>query len=205
MSLVLTYYPNYIGNSESFEPYTCNIYYRRVLSGEFFVVNPHLLNDLVQLDLWNDQMKQKLIAYNGSLQNIDEIPQELKNLYKTVWEIKQKAIIDMAADRGAFIDQSQSLNIYMEQPTYAKLSSMHFYGWKKGLKTGVYYLRTQPAADAIKFTVDNQIVALTKNFTLNKSQSNVGAKSDSLNSPIKIEANRCQLSADDGSCLMCSG
>ncbi|EAN31273.1 Ribonucleoside-diphosphate reductase large subunit [Theileria parva strain Muguga] len=152
-----------LGNNESFEPYTSNIYYRRVLSGEFFVVNPHLLNDLIELGLWNETMKQKLIAYNGSLKHIDEIPQHIKDLYKTVWEIKQKHIIDMAADRGIFIDQSQSLNIHMEQPTFSKLTSMHFYGWKKGLKTGVYYLRTQPATDAIKFTVDASISQLAKN------------------------------------------
>ncbi|EKX72641.1 ribonucleoside-diphosphate reductase large chain, putative [Theileria equi strain WA] len=151
-----------LGNNESFEPYTSNIYYRRVLSGEFFVVNPHLLNDLVDLGLWNETMKQKLIAYNGSLRHIEEIPQHIKELYKTVWEIKQKTIIDMAADRGIFIDQSQSLNIYMEQPTFSKLTSMHFYGWKKGLKTGVYYLRTQPATDAIKFTIDSNIAQAAK-------------------------------------------
>ncbi|HEY6161833.1 MAG TPA: ribonucleoside-diphosphate reductase subunit alpha [Bacteroidia bacterium] len=143
-----------LGNNECFEPYTSNIYSRRVLSGEFVIVNKHLLKDLVALGLWNDRMKNKIIAANGSIQNIDEIPQNIKDLYKTVWEIKQKTIIDMAADRGAYICQSQSLNLFVENPNFAKLSSMHFYAWKKGLKTGMYYLRTKAAADAIKFTVE---------------------------------------------------
>ncbi len=145
-----------LGNNECFEPYTSNIYSRRVLSGEFVIVNKHLLKDLVALGLWNDRMKSKIIAANGSVQGIDEIPQNIKDLYKTVWEIKQKAIIDMAADRGAYICQSQSLNLFVENANFAKLSSMHFYAWKKGLKTGMYYLRTKAAADAIKFTVEHQ-------------------------------------------------
>lgn len=123
-----------LGNNECFEPYTSNIYNRRVLSGEFVVVNKHLLKDLMGLGLWNDSMKQRIIAANGSVQNIDEIPANLKEIYKTVWEIKQRTIIDMSADRGAFICQSQSLNLFVEQPNFAKLSSMHFYTWKKGLK-----------------------------------------------------------------------
>ncbi len=143
-----------LGNNECFEPYTSNIYTRRVLSGEFVVVNKHLLKDLVDIGLWNDKIKNKLIAANGSVQNINEIPDELKALYKTVWEIKQRAIIDMAADRGAYIDQSQSLNLFIPDPNYAKLSSMHFYAWKRGLKTGMYYMRTKAATDAIKFTVE---------------------------------------------------
>ncbi|MCS6820474.1 MAG: ribonucleoside-diphosphate reductase subunit alpha [Microscillaceae bacterium] len=146
-----------LGNNESFEPYTSNIYKRRVLSGEFIVVNKHLMRDLVALGLWNETMQNKLKATDGSLQPIPEIPQELKELYKTAWEIKQRHIIDMAADRGAFICQSQSLNIYMEAPTEAKLTSMHFYAWKKGLKTGMYYLRTRPATEAIKFTLDRDL------------------------------------------------
>jgi ribonucleoside-diphosphate reductase alpha chain len=145
-----------LGNNECFEPYTSNIYTRRVLSGEFVVVNKHLLKDLVKLNLWNDTMKNKLIAANGSVQDIREIPQHIKDLYKTVWEIKQKTIIDMAADRGAYICQSQSLNIHIQDPNFGKLTSMHFYAWKKGLKTGMYYLRTKAAADAIKFTVEKQ-------------------------------------------------
>ena len=145
-----------LGNNECFEPYTSNIYSRRVLSGEFIVVNKHLLKDLIQLGLWNMAMKNRIIAANGSIQQIDEIPQDLKELYKTVWEIKQRSIIDMAADRGAFICQSQSLNLFMEIPTASKLTSMHFYGWKKGLKTGMYYLRTKAASQAIQFTVQKE-------------------------------------------------
>jgi ribonucleoside-diphosphate reductase alpha subunit len=145
-----------LGNNECFEPYTSNIYTRRVLSGEFIVVNKHLLKDLVDLGLWNDKMKNKLIEANGSVQNIAEIPQNIKDLYKTVWEISQKIIMDMSADRGAYICQSQSLNIHIKDPNFGKLTSMHFYAWKKGLKTGMYYLRTKAAADAIKFTVEKQ-------------------------------------------------
>lgn len=143
-----------LGNNECFEPYTSNIYSRRTLSGEYVVVNKHLLKDLIEMGLWNNEMKQRLMAANGSIQNIDNIPQNIKDLYKTVWEIKQKVIIDMAADRGAYICQSQSLNLFVENPNLAKLSSMHFYGWKKGLKTGMYYLRSKAAVDPIKFTLD---------------------------------------------------
>ncbi|HQV99911.1 MAG TPA: ribonucleoside-diphosphate reductase subunit alpha, partial [Bacteroidia bacterium] len=143
-----------LGNNECFEPYTSNIYSRRVLSGEFPIVNKHLLKDLVKLNLWNDNMKNKIIADNGSIQAIAEIPADLKEIYKTVWEIKQRAVIDMAADRGAYICQSQSLNLFIQDANFAKLTSMHFYAWKKGLKTGMYYLRTKSAADAVKFTVD---------------------------------------------------
>ncbi|GIM53166.1 ribonucleoside-diphosphate reductase [Capnocytophaga cynodegmi] len=148
-----------LGNNECFEPYTSNIYNRRVLSGEFVVVNKFLLKDLIDLGLWNPTMKNKLIAENGSVQKIPEIPTELKELYKTVWEIKQKTIIDMAADRGTFICQSQSLNLFMAEPNFAKLTSMHFHAWKSGLKTGMYYLRTKAAVDAIKFTVDTQMLS----------------------------------------------
>ncbi|RLD24603.1 MAG: ribonucleoside-diphosphate reductase subunit alpha [Bacteroidetes bacterium] len=142
-----------LGNNETFEPYTTNIYNRRVLSGEFVVVNKHLLKDLIELGIWNDGMKNKLIQANGSVQDIKEIPQNLKDLYKTVWEISQKAIIDMAADRGAYVCQSQSMNIHIKDPNFGKLTSMHFYAWKAGLKTGMYYLRTNAATEAIKFTV----------------------------------------------------
>jgi ribonucleotide reductase alpha subunit len=142
-----------LGNTESFEPYTQNIYVRRVLAGEFVQVNRHLVTDLLERDLWNDDLKKKLIALNGSVQGLD-IPADMKELYKTVWEIKQKSVLEMAADRAPYICQSQSLNIHMTDCTTAKLSSMHFYGWKLGLKTGMYYLRTKAAADAIKFTVD---------------------------------------------------
>jgi ribonucleoside-diphosphate reductase alpha chain len=146
-----------LGNNECFEPFTSNVYKRGTLSGEFIIVNRYLLKDLVQLGLWNENMKNSIIAANGSVQSIDEIPDNIKELYKTVWEIKQKAVIDMAADRGAFICQSQSLNLFMQSPNVAKLTSMHFYAWEKGLKTGMYYLRTKAAADAIKFTIEAQV------------------------------------------------
>lgn len=147
-----------LGNNECFEPYTSNIYSRSVLSGVFIIVNKHLLKDLVREGLWNKDVRQKIMTANGSIQNISEIPQRLKDLYKTAWEISQKAIIDQAADRGAYICQSQSLNIFMENANFGKLTSMHFYGWEKGLKTGMYYLRTKAATDAIKFTVDKTVV-----------------------------------------------
>ncbi len=145
-----------LGNNECFEPYTSNIYTRRVLSGEFIVVNKHLLEDLVELGLWTEDMKQELMRANGSVQNIEGIPAEIKELYKTVWELSMKDIIDMSRHRGYFIDQSQSLNLFMEGATMAKLTSMHFYAWKSGLKTGMYYLRTKSAVDAIKFTLSNK-------------------------------------------------
>lgn len=151
-----------LGNNECFEPYTSNLYARRVLSGEFIVVNKYLMKDLVRLNLWNDRMKNTILAANGSIQGIEEIPESIKELYKTVWEIKQKTLIDMAADRGVYIDQSQSLNLFVENATFAKLTSMHFYGWRKGLKTGMYYLRTKAAAEAIKFTVSQSSTQSTK-------------------------------------------
>ncbi|KAI8969730.1 ribonucleoside-diphosphate reductase large chain [Pilobolus umbonatus] len=142
-----------LGNNECFEPYTSNLYTRRVLAGEFQVVNPWLLKDLVDLGLWNDDIKNMIMADGGSVQKVP-LPQTIKDLYKTVWEISQRTLIDMAADRGAYIDQSQSLNLFVAEPNFGKLTSMHFYGWQKGLKTGMYYLRTRPAVDAIQFTVD---------------------------------------------------
>ena len=145
-----------LGNNECFEPYTSNIYTRRVLSGEFIVVNKHLLEDLVELGLWNESVKQDIMRANGSIQGIEVIPQDIKELYKTVWELSMKDIIDMSRQRGYFIDQSQSLNLFMEGATMAKLTSMHFYAWKSGLKTGMYYLRTKSAVDAIKFTLSNK-------------------------------------------------
>ena len=148
-----------LGNNEAFEPYTSNIYTRRVLSGEFIVVNKHLLNDLVERGLWNETLKQEIMRHNGSVQHIERIPADLKELYKTVWEMSMKDIIDMSRQRGYFIDQSQSLNLFMQDATYAKLTSMHFYAWKSGLKTGMYYLRTKAAVDAIKFTLNNDKVA----------------------------------------------
>lgn len=144
-----------LGNNEAFEPYTSNIYTRRTLSGEFIVVNKHLLEDLVKLGIWNDDLKQEIMRHNGSVQKIDSIPNDIKELYKTVWEMSMKDILDMSRQRGYFIDQSQSLNLFMENANFAKLTSMHFYAWKSGLKTGMYYLRTKSAVDAIKFTLNN--------------------------------------------------
>lgn len=143
-----------LGNNECFEPFTSNIYMRRVLSGEFPVVNKYLLKDLMDLGIWNESMRNDIMRNNGSVQHIDAIPESVRQVYKTVWEISQKALLDMAADRSAFIDQSSSLNVFIKDPSYAKLTSMHFYGWKKGLKTGMYYLRTKAAAETIKFTLD---------------------------------------------------
>ena len=151
-----------LGNNECFEPYTSNIYTRRVLSGEFIVVNKHLLKDLIKLKLWDENMKDRLMTANGSIQEIKEIPDDIKLLYRTVWEVSQKSIIDMAADRGAYICQSQSMNIHMQDANFGKLTSMHFHAWKKGLKTGLYYLRTKAAADAIKFTIVKDEKALDK-------------------------------------------
>ena len=177
-----------LGNNECFEPYTSNIYTRRVLSGEFIIVNKHLLKDLVREGLWNKEMRQKIMASNGSIQNINEIPQRLKELYKTAWEISQKAIIDLAADRGAYICQSQSLNIFMENANFGKLTSMHFYGWERGLKTGMYYLRTKAATDAIKFTIDKEVVSESVIQTLEEQQAAVACSLD-----------------DPENCEMCSG
>lgn len=146
-----------LGNNEAFEPYTSNIYTRRVLSGEFIVVNKHLLEDLVELDLWDNDMKEDIMRANGSIQHIEKIPAELRELYKTVWEMSMKDIIDMARHRGYFIDQSQSLNLFMKDPDFGKLTSMHFYGWKSGLKTGMYYLRTKSAVNAIQFTLSKEV------------------------------------------------
>lgn len=148
-----------LGNNECFEPYTSNMYVRRVLSGEFTVINKHLLRELVSLGLWNEDMRNELIAHNGSVQHIESIPDNIKSMYKTVWEIKQKSLIDMAADRGAFIDQSQSFNVHMTDINFGKLTSMHFYAWSKGLKTGSYYLRSKAAVDPIQFTVDAKVKA----------------------------------------------
>ena len=147
-----------LGNNECIEPYTSNLYTRRTLAGEFAVINKHLLKDLLDRELWDYKLKQELMMNNGSIQNIDGIPKDMKELYKTVWEIKQKDILEMSADRGPFIDQTQSLNIHMESPKSNQLTSMHFYAWKKGLKTGMYYLRTKAAVDAIKFTVDKGVI-----------------------------------------------
>lgn len=179
-----------LGNNECFEPYTSNIYTRRVLSGEFIIVNRHLLKDLVKAGLWNREMRLKIMAANGSIQKINEVPQKIKDLYKTAWEISQKAIIEQAADRGAYICQSQSLNIFMENANFGKLTSMHFYGWEKGLKTGMYYLRTKAATDAIKFTVDQAISVKTTDEEVDL---------ENLQAAIA-----CSIENPD-SCEMCSG
>merc|ERR1712223_355246 len=191
-----------LGNNEGIEAYTSNIYSRRVLSGEFQVVNPHLLRDLTERDLWDDEMKNQIISRNGSIQGIDEIPDDIKALYKTVWEVSQKTILKMAADRGAFIDQSQSLNVHVAEPNYGKLTSMHFYGWKLGLKTGMYYLRTKAAAAAIQFTVDKKKLKEITNKE-NEAPTNSG---DVVKSPLKAKENLdamvCSLQNKDD-CLMC--
>jgi ribonucleoside-diphosphate reductase alpha chain len=179
-----------LGNTESFEPKTSNIYNRRVLAGEFPVVNKHLVSDLVKLGLWNFQVINKIIADNGSIQNIDQIPYELKEIHKTVWEIKQRTLIDMAADRGAYIDQSQSFNVFIPQPTISKLTSMHFYGWKKGLKTGMYYLRGKPAADAIQFTVDMELLT-NKNNNNNSTTTTTTTNQNDSDGPVCFKEEGC--------------
>jgi len=178
-----------LGNNECFEPYTSNVYTRRVLSGEFIVVNKHLLHDLIDLGLWNDDMKNALMASNGSVQHIEGVPENLKAIYKTVWEISMRDILDMAADRGIFIDQSQSLNLFMEAPNMGKLTSMHFYAWKKGLKTGMYYLRSMPATSAIKFTVKkNEQTDMAPGVSGTASSEKVDASPEADAAPAEIEA-----------------
>ncbi|RLV95957.1 Ribonucleoside-diphosphate reductase large chain 1 [Spathaspora sp. JA1] len=191
-----------LGNNECFEPYTSNIYSRRVLAGEFQIVNPYLLRDLVDLGIWNESMKSNIIANNGSIQSLPNVPAEIKELYKTVWEISQKHIVDMAADRAAFIDQSQSLNIHIKDPTMGKLTSMHFYGWKKGLKTGMYYLRTQAASAAIQFTIDKKIADQAGNTvaTLDKiSKRKYISKAVTSESEVSSRATSTEPSSLDGS------
>ncbi|KAK2384787.1 ribonucleoside-diphosphate reductase large subunit [Trifolium repens] len=182
-----------LGNNECFEPYTYNIYHRRVLSGEFVVVNKHLLHDLTEMGLWNPALKNKIIYNNGSVQNLSEIPDKMKGIYKTVWEIKQKILVDMAVDRGCYIDQSQSLNIHMDNANFAKLTSLHFYAWSKGLKTGMYYLRTRAASDAIKFTVPVDKPAIKE---LSK------AEEADVDDDTKMAQMRCSLTNRD-ECLAC--
>ncbi len=177
-----------LGNNECFEPYTSNIYNRRTLSGEYIVVNKHLLKDLIGLGIWDNEMKHHLMAANGSVQEIPGIPQDLKDLYKTVWEISQKAIIDLSADRGAFICQSQSMNLFVENPNFGKLSSMHFYAWQKGLKTGMYYLRSKAASDPIKFTVTQEAIKSAQTAAI-------------ASAVVEEEGQACNM--DDPNCLMC--
>lgn len=186
-----------LGNNECFEPYTSNLYTRRVLSGEFCIVNTHLVRDLQKLGLWSNSMKDRIVAANGSVQNIPEIPSDIRALYKTVWEISQRRVLDLAADRGAFIDQSQSLNIHMAAPNIGKLSSMHFYGWKAGLKTGQYYLRTKPSTEAIKFTLSPAEVAAAKDAEKNANPSPPPASSTSVE-----EALACSID-NPGACVSC--
>lgn len=188
-----------LGNNECFEPYTSNLYVRRVLSGEFIVVNKHLLADLVQLGLWNEEMKNEIMAAKGSIQQIDRIPQEIKDLYKTVWEIPQKAIIDMSADRAPYICQSQSLNIHMSGANSSKLTSMHFYAWRKGLKTGMYYLRTRPAVDAIAFTVDKTQLKKEKPAPISSAEQPAPPNNAT---PVEALANPCN---DGDLCEACNG
>ncbi len=204
-----------LGNNECFEPYTSNIYTRRTLSGEYIVVNKHLLNDLIRLGYWNEEMREALMASNGSVQHIEGLPDEIKDLYKTTWEISMKAIIDMAADRGAYICQSQSMNLFVESPNFAKLSSMHFYAWKKGLKTGMYYLRSKAAVDPIKFTlsqkhqtkfnkVEEPVQTLSVENSNDKKISETQDNGIADMKPIeKQEIKACSL--DDPDCIMCQG
>ncbi|MDG1503644.1 MAG: ribonucleoside-diphosphate reductase subunit alpha, partial [Flavicella sp.] len=180
-----------LGNNEAFEPYTSNIYTRRVLSGEFIVVNKHLLEDLVALNLWDNSMKEDIMRANGSIQHIEAIPQELKELYKTVWELSMKDIIDMSRQRGYFIDQSQSLNLFMNDPDYSKLTSMHFYAWKSGLKTGMYYLRTKSAVNAIQFSLSND------------KQEKPAASEEGEMSPEEFREMLTQSKDNPDDCLMC--
>ncbi|MBV1922735.1 MAG: ribonucleoside-diphosphate reductase subunit alpha, partial [Flavobacteriaceae bacterium] len=194
-----------LGNNEAFEPYTSNIYTRRVLSGEFIVVNKHLLEDLVELNLWNDDLKEEIMRANGSIQGVENIPQDLKELYKTVWELSMKDIIDMSRHRGYFIDQSQSLNLFMENANMAKLTSMHFYAWKSGLKTGMYYLRTKSAVDAIKFTLKKEV---KKEPVTAVAETKVEATSAVSNKPMTPQELRelltkSQNGEPDDDCLMC--
>ncbi|XP_031838771.1 ribonucleoside diphosphate reductase large subunit [Nomia melanderi] len=193
-----------LGNNESVEPYTSNIYTRRVLSGEFQVVNPHLLRDLTERNLWDEGMKNEIIANNGSIQGIERIPEDMKMLYKTVWEIPQKVILKMAADRGAFIDQSQSLNVHIAKPTTEKLTSMHFYGWQMGLKTGMYYLRTKPAANALQFTVDKSKLQNTSITSLNQSINSVKENEDESTSVQTNEWINIQSNEEMDAMLVCS-
>ena len=198
-----------LGNNESIEPFTSNIYSRKVLSGEFPIVNKHLLRDLIERGLWNSRTRMQLLSHKGSIQNIPEIPEDLKELYKTVWEIKQKTLIDLSADRGIYVCQSQSLNLFVAEPTISKLSSMHFYTWKKGLKTGIYYLRTQPKADAIQFTVD--LSGPIDDFKTKKGVTEENrfktreARAAAERAAIRAAIARGEYEDDESVCINCSG
>jgi len=198
-----------LGNNESTEPFTSNMYNRRVLAGEFTVVNKHLLRDLTASGYWTERVRNKIIAERGSVQNVAELPKEIRDVYKTVWEIPQRAILDMAADRGAFICQSQSMNVHIGEPTSSKLTSMHFYAWKKGLKTGMYYLRTKPKADAIQFTVNQEMLAET-NAQNPAAEESVDAPRKSPKSPARagkasVNSNFAglQMKDEEEECLNC--
>jgi len=190
-----------LGNNESTEPFTSNMYNRRVLAGEFTVVNKYLLRELTSMGLWTPSVRNRIIADDGSVQNVMEIPKVIRDVYKTVWEISQRSIIDMAADRGAFICQSQSLNVHIAEPNASKLTSMHFYSWKLGLKTGMYYLRTRPKADAIKFTVDQEqlIAEKMKHQNLNDLTNKENSK-DLPQDPVKRQSANTK---EDELCLSC--
>jgi ribonucleoside-diphosphate reductase alpha chain len=187
-----------LGNNECFEPFTSNIYTRRVLAGEFVIVNQYLLKDLMGRGLWSDDMKNRIVAANGSVQGITDIPDDLKELYKTVWELPQKDLVDMAADRGAFIDQSQSFNVFMATPTRAKMTSMHFYGWRKGLKTGMYYLRSKAAAQAIQFTVDQTKLKVPADQASKDTTVPAKAAEAALQGQVKEAAAAAAATAPDG-------
>jgi len=181
-----------LGNNESTEPFTSNMYNRRVLAGEFTVVNKHLLRDLTEIGIWTDSVRNRIIADNGSVQNVMEVPAHLRQVYKTVWEISQRTILDMAADRAPYICQSQSMNVHIADPDSKKLTSMHFYAWKKGLKTGMYYLRTRPKADAIKFTVNQEQLSAARKEEVpvtppKKAAGNSGSPTSIMNLPVEEE------------------
>jgi len=195
------------GNNECFEPYTYNIYTRKVLSGQHRVVNKHLVNDLLELKLWNKKMKDMIVVHGGSVQKISSVPDNIKKIYKTVWEISQKTLIDYAADRAPFICQTQSMNLFMSEPTYGKMTSMHFYAWRKGLKTGMYYLRTRTKANAQQVTIDPKLLEQMKQ-TNNDEENNtiVIDETDSLiddDIPLDIDIDGYVCSRDNPDCEMC--
>ena len=199
-----------LGNNECFEPYTSNLYTRRTLAGEHIVVNKHLMRDLVRLGMWNEEMREAIMAANGSIQGIEDIPVEIRDLYKTAYEISQKVIIDLSADRGAFICQSQSLNLFMEAPTFGKLSSMHFYAWQKGLKTGMYYLRSKAATEPIKFTLSQKHQQKFASAVVNEASVTTAAPQTVPAAPLQMAAldvNEVQgkiCSIDNPDCEACS-
>jgi ribonucleotide reductase alpha subunit len=202
-----------LGNNECFEPYTSNLYSRRTLAGDFFILNPHLQRELQTLGMWSRKTRNAIISAGGSVQGLRDVPARLREVFKTVWEMKQRHLIDMAADRGAFIDQSQSLNLFLKDPTFSQLSSMHFYAWRSGLKTGMYYLRTRPAADAIKgLAIEDAEVppstAIEPRGSLRDAQTDAEAAAtvEFATSPqSEADAAACALNSAEGECEMCSG